>query len=217
MRTPWWSSYLSWMPRSIDTVWSTVGSGTATFWSRRSKAGSFSTCFMYSASVVAPMHFRSPRASAGFRRFAASMAPFVCPAPINMWISSMNRIWFLSRSSSVMTALSRASKAPRADAPAISRPRSSAQTREFRRPSGTSPSRIRAARPSTMAVFPTPGGPTSTGLFFLRRDSTWTQRRISSSRPTTGSILPSSAFATRSTANCVSASKVSWTSSLLAS
>ena len=30
----------------------------------------------------------------------------------------------------------------------------------------------------------------STGLFFVRRDSTWMIRRISSSRPMTGSILP---------------------------
>ena len=56
--------------------------------------------------------------------------------------------------------------------------------------SGTSPSTMRRARPSTIAVLPTPGSPMSTGLFFVRRDSTWMTRRISSSRPMTGSILP---------------------------
>ncbi len=41
-----------------------------------------------------------------------------------------------------------------------------------------------------MAVLPTPGSPISTGLFLVRRDSTWMVRRISSSRPITGSSLP---------------------------
>ncbi len=40
--------------------------------------------------------------------------------------------------------------------------------------------------PSTMAVFPTPGSPMRTGLFFVRRDSTCITRRTSSSRPMTG-------------------------------
>jgi hypothetical protein len=48
---------------------------------------------------------------------------------------------------------------------------------------------MRWAMPSTMAVLPTPGSPMSTGLFFVRRESTCITRRISSSRPTTGSIL----------------------------
>ena len=38
-----------------------------------------------------------------------------------------------------------------------------------------------------MAVLPTPGSPMRTGLFFVRRLSTWMTRRISSSRPMTGS------------------------------
>ena len=44
-----------------------------------------------------------------------------------------------------------------------------------------SPRTMRWASPSTIAVFPTPGSPMSTGLFFVRRDRTWTTRRISSS------------------------------------
>src|SRR5881296_2491895 len=58
------------------------------------------------------------------------------------------------------------------------------------RPSGTSPRTMRCARPSTIAVLPTPGSPMRTGLFFVRRERTWMTRRISSSRPMTGSILP---------------------------
>ena len=56
--------------------------------------------------------------------------------------------------------------------------------------SGTSPLTMRSASPSTIAVLPTPGSPISTGLFLVRRDSTWIVRRISSSRPMTGSSLP---------------------------
>ncbi|MNV33819.1 hypothetical protein D3C71_1252040 [compost metagenome] len=49
-----------------------------------------------------------------------------------------------------------------------------------------------------MAVLPTPGSPISTGLFLVRRCSTWMARRISSSRPITGSSLPMRARSVRS-------------------
>ena len=52
-------------------------------------------------------------------------------------------------------------------------PRSSEMSRWFFRLSGTSPSTMRRARPSTMAVLPTPGSPMRTGLFLVRRDRTW--------------------------------------------
>ena len=89
--------------------------------------------------------------------------------------------------------MSRSSNSPRYFEPASSAPMSSAQTRLPFSPSGTSPATIRCASPSTIAVLPTPGSPISTGLFFVRRESTWITRRISSSRPMTGSSLPSSA------------------------
>ena len=57
---------------------------------------------------------------------------------------------------------------------------------------------MRWASPSTIAVLPTPGSPIRTGLFFVRRESTWIVRRISSSRPITGSSFPASASAVRS-------------------
>ena len=74
-------------------------------------------------------------------------------------------------------------------------------TLRSRSDSGMSPLTMRWARPSTIAVLPTPGSPISTGLFFVRRDRTWMTRRISSSRPMTGSSLPSSASCVRSRPN----------------
>ena len=55
------------------------------------------------------------------------------------------------------------------------------------RPSGTSPRTIRCARPSAMAVLPTPGSPMSTGLFFVLRGRMRITFLISASRPMTGS------------------------------
>ena len=177
----------------------TDGWPTKTGWKRRSSAASFSMCLRYSSSVVAPTARSSPRASIGFSRLAASTAPSAAPAPTIVCSSSMKRtispaaFWISAR-----TALSRSSNSPRYFAPARSEPRSSAHTRLPLRPSGTSPATMRCASPSTIAVFPTPGSPMSTGLFFVRRERTWMTRRISSSRPMTGSSLPDSASAVRS-------------------
>ena len=55
-----------------------------------------------------------PDASAGFSRFEASIAPpEVAPAPITVWISSMNRMALSWVSSSLTTCFSRSSKSPR--------------------------------------------------------------------------------------------------------
>ena len=70
----------------------TVGSPTNTGWKRRSSAASFSIYLRYSSSVVAPMQCSSPRASAGFSRLPASIAPSAFPAPTSVCISSMNRM-----------------------------------------------------------------------------------------------------------------------------
>src|SRR4029450_62890 len=91
---------------------------------------------------------------------------------------------------SFSTAFSRSSNSPRYLAPATSAPISRATIRLFFSPSGTSPRKTRPARPSTIAVLPTPGSPISTGLFLVRRDSTWITRRISSSRPIPGPGFP---------------------------
>ena len=99
-------------------------------------------------------------------------------------------IWPLASAISFRTAFSRSSNSPRYLEPATIALRSSATTRRSLSPSGTSPETIRCASPSTIAVLPTPGSPIRTGLFFVRRESTWMTRRISSSRPITGSSLP---------------------------
>ena len=145
------------------------------------------------------MQCRSPRASAGFKRFEASIAPSALPAPTSVCISSMNRITPPSAAvTSLSTPFSRSSNSPRYLAPAISVPMSSDISFLSRSDSGTSPLTMRSARPSTMAVLPTPGSPISTGLFLVRLDSTCIVRRISSSRPITGSSLPAFAASVRS-------------------
>ena len=199
IRTPWCTSYFSLRPRRIEIVSSTLGSSTNTGWNRRSRAGSFSMCFRYSSSVVAPIAWSSPRASMGLSMLLASIAPSAAPAPTTVCSSSMKTMIcpadsVISRS----TALRRSSNSPRNFVPAISAPRSSATTRLFRSPSGMSPRMIRWASPSTIAVLPTPGSPMRTGLFLVRLDRTWMTRRISSSRPITGSSFPSRAAWVRS-------------------
>ncbi len=195
---------------------STEGSSTSTFWKRRSSAASFSTYLRYSSSVVAPTQCSSPRASAGFSMLPASIAPSALPAPTIVCSSSMKTIvWPSSAAMSFSTAFSRSSNSPRYLAPASSAAMSSDSTRLFFSVSGTSPLTMRCARPSTMAVLPTPGSPISTGLFLVRRCRIWIVRRISSSRPITGSSLPSRARAVRSIVYLSSASRwpsASWLS-----
>ena len=184
----------------MPTVSSTVGSPTRTCWKRRSSAGSDSMCLRYSSSVVAPTMRSSPRASIGLIMLPASMADSpVAPAPTIVCSSSMKVMtWPAESVISCRTALSRSSNSPRYLAPATIEPMSRATTRLLRSDSGTSPAMIRCARPSTIAVLPTPGSPMSTGLFLVRRERTWTTRRISASRPTTGSRAPDRARSVRS-------------------
>ncbi len=183
----------------MPIVSSTDGSPTYTCWNRRSSAASFSTCLRNSSSVVAPIIRSSPLASIGLIMLPASIAPSAAPAPTMVCNSSTNVMTSPAASAiSFSTAFRRSSNSPRYFAPASIDPMSRAISRLFLSPSGTSPSAMRIASPSTIAVFPTPGSPISTGLFLVRRLSTWITRRISSSRPMTGSILPSAARAVRS-------------------
>ncbi len=59
---------------------STLGSSTMIDWKRRSRARSFSMVLRYSSVVVAPTTCSAPRLSAGFRMFAASSEPSAEPA-----------------------------------------------------------------------------------------------------------------------------------------
>ena len=54
------------------------------------------------------------------------------------------------------------------------------------------------AYPSEIAVFPTPGSPIRTGLFFVLLERIWMHLRISSSLPITGSSFPAFAMAVKS-------------------
>ena len=149
------------------------------------------------------MHWISPRARAGLRMLAASMAPSAAPAPIRVCSSSMKRMMFLSRLSSSMTFFMRSSNSPRYFAPASMPARSSETMRLPRSSSGTLPSAIFWARPSATADLPTPGSPMSTGLFFVRRERIWMMRSISSARPMTGSSSPARAARVRSRPYCI--------------
>mmetsp|Transcript_39880 Transcript_39880/g.118759 ORF Transcript_39880/g.118759 Transcript_39880/m.118759 type:complete len:211 (-) Transcript_39880:590-1222(-) len=89
-------------------------------------------------------------------------------------------------------------------------PTSSVKTRLFRKkggigePSGLAPSTIASARPSAMAVFPTPGSPNRMGLFFERRPRICMMRATSRLRPITGSMCPARTAAFRSLQNSLS-------------
>ena len=159
-------------------------------WKRRARALSFSMYLRYSSSVVAPMHWISPRARAGLSTLAASMAPSAPPAPTSVCNSSMNRIVFFARRTSFITALMRSSNWPRYLVPATIMARSSTTIRLSVNRSGMLPPTTRCANPSTIAVLPTPASPSSTGLFLVRRQRIWMARSISRSRPITGSSLP---------------------------
>mmetsp|Transcript_10026 Transcript_10026/g.21447 ORF Transcript_10026/g.21447 Transcript_10026/m.21447 type:complete len:346 (-) Transcript_10026:205-1242(-) len=86
------------------------------------------------------------------------------------------------------------SSSPRSLAPAMMSPTSSCMMRLLCRNSGRGvPSRFMRctmayARPSAMAVLPTPGSPSRMGLFLVRRARIWVTRDTSRSRPITGSM-----------------------------
>ncbi len=101
-------------------------------------------------------------------------------------------------SSSLSTAFMRSSNCPRYLVPATMEARSREMTRLSKRVRGTRPSMMRRARPSAMALLPTPGSPMRMGLFFLRRERIWAMRSSSFSRPTMGSSRPSWASRVRS-------------------
>ena len=165
----------------------TSGSSTKTVWNLLARAVSFSMCSLYSLIVVAPMHCSSPRARAGFRMLAASIAPSAAPAPMIVCTSSMKMIMLEVSLISFTSRLSLSSNSPRYLVPATIDAISRDITCESWRISGTCFLMIFCARPSTIAVFPTPASPMSMGLFFLLRERIRMTRFISSSLPITGS------------------------------
>ena len=115
----------------------------------------------------------SPLAKAGFMIFDASIAPSAAPAPMMVCISSMNRITFSAFLTSSITFFKRFSNSPLYFAPATIEERSRVTSLLSFRFSGISPLIIFCAKPSAMAVFPTPGSPIKQGLFLVLRLKIW--------------------------------------------
>ena len=158
----------------ICLVSSGDGSLTSILSKRRFIAESFSKNFLYSWSVVAPMHFIAPLAKAGFSMFEASIDPSELPAPIMVCTSSKNKIILGSFSASAMRPLNLSSNSPRYLVPAIIALISTHNICIKDMWAGTSWLTILWANPSTMAVLPTPASPTKMALllFFFERIST---------------------------------------------
>ena len=127
--------------------------------------------------------------------------PSAEPAPTSVCSSSIKTIFSLLSFSSAIIFFKRSSNWPRYFVPATTSERSSERMRLFSRKVGTFLSTMRWARPSTMAVLPTPDSPMRTGLFFVRRHRISMMRCISPSRPTSGSRRPSAASTVRSRVN----------------
>src|SRR5258706_65883 len=121
-------------------------------WKRRSSAPFFSMYLRYSSSVVAPMHWISPRDRAGLSMLEASTEPSAAPAPTRVCSSSMKIMTFSACTISFMMAFMRASNWPRYLVPATRAPKSSATTRLSNNSCGTSRLIMRWAKPSTIAV-----------------------------------------------------------------
>ena len=119
-----------------------------------------------------------------------SIAPSTAPVPTIIWISSINIIILPSLFlTSFNTFFNLSSNSPRYLAPATKLAISSSQIVLFFKLSGTSFLTILLAKPSTIAVLPTPGSPIKTGLFFVFLDNIRVILLTSSSLPITGSIF----------------------------
>ena len=150
-------------------------------------------CILYSSSVEAPIHCNSPLANAGLKILLASKEPLAPPAPTIVCISSINKITSLFFSSSFIIAFILSSNCPRYLVPATRAARSSDTTLLSNNTLLTFLCTILKAKPSTIAVLPTPGSPIKIGLFFFLLDKIWDTLSISTSLPTIGSREPFSA------------------------
>ena len=122
---------------------------------------------------------------------AKSIDPLLAePLPFIVCASSINRIDFFLVFNASNTCLTFSSKSPRYLDPASNAPTSSEYTSWLRINSGQSPSEIICARPSAIAVLPTPGSPTINTLLLKRLARTFTISSSSLVRPMSGSNLP---------------------------
>ena len=92
----------------------------------------------------------------------------------------------------------RSSNCPRYFVPATSDAKSNETMRLLKSTRDTLRCTIRSAKPSAIALLPTPGSPIKIGLFFFLLERIWLTRSISFSRPTIGSNLPASAIFVKS-------------------
>ena len=181
----------------IGRVAALSSSATLTVVKRRASASSSAIVVRYSSGVVAPMTAMSPRASAGFSASPALTPPSLRPRLASRWISSRNRMipgWLASATTWAI----RSSNWPRYCVPALSEASGSSTIRAPRSGEGTLPATIRWARPSTIAVLPTPAGPSRTGLRLALRTRISIIQAVSSSRPIVGRRSPSAASFVRS-------------------
>ena len=156
------------MPR----VSSIVGSQTRTQRNRRASASSSWMYSLYSLNVVAAIMRISPRARTDLKMLAASDgAPSAEPAPTMVCASSTNRMRFGRSFSSRITFWIRSSNIPRSMVPATIEFICRLTTWQSRSRTGTvsGSNSIRRARPSAMAVLPTPGSPISITEFARSR------------------------------------------------
>jgi len=167
-----------------------------TGWNRRSRAASFSMCFLYSSRVVAPMQLQLAAREQRLQQIARVHGASAGAGPTTVCSSSMNRtIWPCASWTALSTALSRSLELAAVLGAGDERAMSRATIALVLQPLGDVAAHDALGQPSTIAVLPTPGGPISTGLFLVRRERIWMDARISSSRPMTGSSFPCCASA----------------------
>ena len=118
--TLWYFSNSFMTPLIIVIHSSTEGSFTSIFWNLLAKAWFFENTLRYSWKVVDPIHLIFPLANSGLRRFDTSREPPPAePAPIIVWISSINKIGFFWDFKKLITSFILFSKSPLYFVPAI--------------------------------------------------------------------------------------------------
>ena len=149
----------------------------------------------------------SPRANDDLNIFPASLdVPIAAPAPIIVCASSIKSMMCDFSLTSSMMPLMRSSNIPRSIVPATSPPICNWTIWASRSLSGTfsGSSSIIRAKPSTTAVLPTPGSPTSIGEFERSRcERISIICKISFSRPMVGGILSCRANLFKDTPKCL--------------
>ncbi len=149
------------------------GSPTMIGWKRRSRAASFSTCWRYSSSVVAPMHVQL---AARQRRLehVGGVHRALARAGADHGVQLVDE---QQQVVAVVAHVLHQVRHPLLELAAVAA--AGEHAREVERDQPPAGEQVRHvvvdedwAIPSTIAVLPTPGSPMSTGLFLVRRDRT---------------------------------------------